>query len=73
MIHPLVTILFDCFLIGSTAAIIAGIALESRMQRAPAVGVPGHRRTANAGRPRTQSLAVRRRPAHRRGVMVRSS
>ncbi len=73
MIHPIVTILFDCFLIGSTAAIVAGIAIESRMQRGPAVGAPGHRRTAAAGRPRTHSLAVRRRPATRRGVMARSS
>lgn len=73
MIHPLLTILFDSFLIGSTLTIIAGIAVESRIRRTPAVGAVAHRRTVSAGRPRTQSLAVRRRPAHRRGVMMRSS
>ena len=73
MIHPLLTILFDSFLIGSTLTIIAGIALDTRVRRVPAVGAPARGRIAHAGRPRTHSLAVRRRPAHRKGVMVRSS
>jgi hypothetical protein len=40
MINPLLTVLFDFFLIGSAAAILAGMAREYFVSRTPSVGSP---------------------------------
>jgi len=71
MIHPLVTILFDVLLIGSTVSIIGGIAVDTYMHRQPSVGAPNHGRAPRAARRRTHSLTARRAAPHRRGVMLR--
>lgn len=72
MVHPLLTTLFDIFLIGSTLAIVIGIALDTHMRREPSVGAVTHRRVPSADRRRTRPLTGRRLPSHRRGVMARS-
>lgn len=38
MVHPVLTALFDLFLIGSALLIVAGMVAEQRRQRQPAVG-----------------------------------
>lgn len=47
MVNPLLTVIFDLFLIGSAAAIIAGLVLEFRASKGAAVG-----NTQSAYRPR---------------------
>jgi hypothetical protein len=73
MIHPVLTVLFDIFLIGSTLSIIAAIAAEQYLARDPAIGSP-HRshRVAPATPVRHRAARPRRRLANRRGAMVRS-
>jgi hypothetical protein len=72
MIHPILTIVFDAFLIGSTLTIILGIVAEARFNRGPAVG-GARRHHPAARRPRHTVHLPGRRVAQRRGVMVRSA
>lgn len=38
MLHPVLTVLFDVFLIGSAGAILAAMTLEAGASRRPAIG-----------------------------------
>ncbi|MCC7364303.1 MAG: hypothetical protein IT303_08005 [Dehalococcoidia bacterium] len=60
MVNPVLTILFDIFLIGSGATILGGMILEYRASRRGAVGgvaVPFRRRQPAQLSPRTRARA----------------
>ena len=46
MVHPALTIVFDLFLIGSAAAIIAAMVAEHRLHRTPSIGMAHPQRVA---------------------------
>lgn len=58
VVNPLLTALFDLFLIGSAIAIVTAMAIEHLDSRAPSVGAPQHKAVA---RPRTGRAVVARR------------
>lgn len=75
MVNPLLTLLFDLFLIGGALAIVAAMVQEYMRSRTPSVGdaeearrrvteaariLLAHRRTA-AGHPRVERAVTRRR------------
>ncbi len=70
MVNPVLTILFDVFLIGSALAIIAGLVQEQRANRLPAVGsLPRTgREYRRAGKPSQISQYQARRRSPRRIV-----
>lgn len=55
MVHPVLTVLFDVFLIGSASAILAAMAFEASANRRAAIGRPRvralARREARGSRP----------------------
>jgi hypothetical protein len=51
MVNPLLTLLFDLFLIGSALLILAGMAHESLSRREPAVGRAVHKPSSRTVRP----------------------
>jgi len=51
MVNPVLTILFDLFLIGGAAAIIAGMAAEAVAARRPGVGASRPARRVRQARP----------------------
>ncbi len=64
MVNPVLTIVFDLFVIGSAAVILAGLAGEYRAHRPPVVGA---RRNVFVARPRVpRAGAAPSRPAYRR-------
>lgn len=66
MVNPVLTILFDIFLIGSATAVIAALVYEQRLSRLPRVGAPVTARN-RAARPAPSNIhryhAQRRRAA----------
>lgn len=67
MIHPVLTILFDLFIIGSALAVGSAMVVEYLQSREPRIGTT-HRyqpKYAQAPRPRFRT-AVHRAPAQRR-------
>jgi len=65
MVNPLLTILFDLFLIGSALAIAAAMATEYFLLREPHVGGARKARPAAPASPRRRAT-VHRIPAQRR-------
>ena len=65
MVNPVLTILFDLFLIGAALAVTAGIAMEYLAQREPHVGTTRVRRMPSAPQPRRRAT-IHRMPSQRR-------
>ena len=59
MVHPILTILFDLFIIGSAVTISAGMVAEYLASREPQVG------TTRKYQPKSQPQARRRGTVHR--------
>ncbi|MGE5595139.1 MAG: hypothetical protein ACM3S1_03780 [Hyphomicrobiales bacterium] len=59
MVHPVLTVLFDSFLIGSALTVLAGMAAEYRASRVAAIGGRGTRPEQPIRRP----VRLRRRMA----------
>lgn len=69
MVNPLITLLFDLFVIGSAAFVLAGLAAEYRAHRTPVVGTRRHFLTAErrpALKPFARAGAAPERPSYRR-------
>lgn len=62
MVHPLLTVIFDLFLIGSATGIVTGMALEYRASKGVSVG-----NTRSAYRARQARTAVMSRRTRRPG------
>lgn len=61
MVNPLLTALFDLFLIGSAGTIIAGMVQEYLASRHPSVGAPGGYVEIDFSAPKSVVVAPRRR------------
>jgi hypothetical protein len=66
MVNPLLTILFDLFLIGSALAVTAGIAAEYLVTREPHVGTTRRPRRVSPAPHARRRATVHRFPAERR-------
>jgi hypothetical protein len=64
MVHPVLTILFDLFIVGSALAILGALVAEQYALRQPAIGRAVRPRVA----PRAVTVGGQRRP--RRGVRM---
>lgn len=62
MVHPLLTIIFDLFLIGSAGAIVTAMAMEYRASRGVTVGATRSAYRARHGRTAMVARRVRRSP-----------
>ena len=65
MVNPVLTILFDLFLVGSALAIAAAMATEYLVTREPHVGTSRPKPSITA-RPQRKQVPVHRMPAQRR-------
>ncbi len=71
MVDPILTLIFDVFLIGSALAIIAGLLQEHRTNRIPSIGMGAGPRKSQGTLPEPSQISqyqARRRPARRRVV-----